>query len=101
LVGIAKRDGEWCAEIVHRYLAGRPSRPVAKLDEFCERLKSLIESRQPDVVTKEDIQLLAQLEREEAVKAGVEEFKFPTNQEILAAIRRRRATVSGREFTPA
>jgi len=61
----------------------------------------LIESRQPDAVTKEDLKLLTDVEREEAVKAGVEEFKFATNQEILTAIRRRRATVSGREFTPA
>jgi ferredoxin--NADP+ reductase len=101
LVGIAKRDGEWCAEVVQRYLAGRPTRSAATLDEFSGRVKSLIESRQPDAVTKEDLKLLTEVEREEAAKAGVEEFKFATNQEILAAIRRRRATVSGREFTPA
>jgi ferredoxin--NADP+ reductase len=101
LVGIAKRDGEWCAEVVQRYLAGRPTKPAARLDEFCARLKTLIDSRQPAVVSKEDLQLLAEVEREEAAKAGVEEFKFATNREILAAIRRRRATVSGREFTPA
>jgi ferredoxin--NADP+ reductase len=101
LVGIAKRDGEWCAEVVQRYLNGRPAKPVAKLDEFCRRLKALIDSRQADAVTKEDLQLLTEVEREEAAKAGVEEFKFATNKEILAAIRRRRAAVSGREFTPA
>jgi ferredoxin--NADP+ reductase len=101
LVGIAKRDGEWCAEVVQRYLAGRPTRSAAKLDEFCGRVKTLIDSRQPDVVTKDDLKLLTEIEREEAAKSGVEEFKFATNQEILTAIRRRRATVSGREFTPA
>ncbi len=101
LVGIAKRDGEWCAEAVRRYLAGRPTRSASELDEFSGRVKTLIESRQPDVVTKEDLKVLTEVEREEAAKSGVEEFKFATNQEILAAIRRRRATVSGREFTPA
>ncbi|HET8761695.1 MAG TPA: FAD-dependent oxidoreductase [Nitrospiria bacterium] len=101
LVGIAKRDGEWCAEVVHRYLDGRPTRCASKLDEFCGRLKTLIDSRQPDVVNKEDLQLLAQVEREEAAKSGVEEFKYATNQEILAAIRRRRSMVGGREFSPA
>jgi hypothetical protein len=52
-------------------------------------------------VTKEDLQLLVEVEREEAAKAGVEEFKYATNQEILAAIRRRRSMVGGREFSPA
>lgn len=101
LVGIAKRDGEWCAEVVHRYLAARAPRPAAKLDELERRLKTLIESRQSDLVTKDDLQVLGDIEREEAARAGVEEFKFPTNQEILAAIRRRRMMVSGAEFTTA
>jgi ferredoxin--NADP+ reductase len=101
LVGIAKRDGEWCAEVVHRYLAARAPRPAAKLDELGRQLKALIESRQTDVVTKDDLQVLGNIEREEAARAGVEEFKFPTNQEILAAIRRRRMMVSGAEFTTA
>jgi ferredoxin--NADP+ reductase len=101
LVGIAKRDGEWCAEVVHRYLAARAPRPTAKLDELGRQLKALIESRQTDVVTKDDLQVLGNIEREEAARAGVEEFKFPTNQETLAAIRRRRMMVSGAEFTTA
>ncbi|MFZ5877726.1 MAG: FAD-dependent oxidoreductase [Nitrospirota bacterium] len=101
LVGIAKRDGEWCAEVVQRYLTGRPAKTAAKLDDFTGRLKTLLNSRQPNLVTKEDIQLLTEVEREEAAKAGVEEFKYATNKEILDAIRRRRASVSGREFTPA
>jgi ferredoxin--NADP+ reductase len=101
LVGIAKRDGEWCAEVVHRYLASRPARPAAKLDEMCRELKTLIESRQSDVVTKDDLQVLAEIEREEAARAGVEEFKYPTNQEMLTAIRRRRLMVSGAEVTTA
>lgn len=101
LVGIAKRDGEWCAEVVQRYLAGRPGRSAARMDEFCEELKTLIESRQPDAVTKDDLRILAEVEREEAAKAGVEEFKFPTNHQMLAAIRRRRMMVGGTEYTPA
>lgn len=101
LVGIAKRDGEWCAEVVQRYLSGRSPRGPAKVDQMCRELKMLIDSRQPDVVTKDDLQVLADIEREEAARAGVEEFKYPTNQDMLAAIRRRRLTMSGAEVTTA
>jgi ferredoxin--NADP+ reductase len=101
LVGIAKRDGEWCAEVVQRYLASRANRPEASLSEFDRKLRTLLESRQPDLVTKEDLQLLGEVEREEAAKAGLEEFKFPTNPEMIAAIRRRRSHVSGAECAPA
>jgi hypothetical protein len=87
--------------VVHRYLATRAPRPAAKLDELGRQVKALIESRQTDVITKDDLQVLGDIEREEAARTGVEEFKFPTNQEILAAIRRRRMMVSGAEFTTA
>jgi hypothetical protein len=52
-------------------------------------------------VTKDDLQLLAEIEREEAIKAGIEEFKFPTNRDMLAAIRQRRMLVGGAECAPA
>jgi ferredoxin--NADP+ reductase len=101
LVGIAKRDGEWCAEVVQRHLASRPSRPESTLNELDRKLRTLLESRQSDLVTKHDLQVLAEVEREEAAKAGLEEFKFPTNPEMIAAIRRRRSPVSGAECAPA
>ncbi len=101
LVGIAKRDGEWCTEVVQRSLANRPPQAGTRLEEIYQELKTLLESRQPDAVTREDLVLLAEAEREEAAKAGVEEFKYPTNDEMLAAIRRRRMLVSGAECAPA
>jgi ferredoxin--NADP+ reductase len=101
LVGIAKRDGEWCTEVVQRYLANRLPQSGARLGNIDQELTTLLESRQPDAVTREDLQLLAEAEREEAAKAGVEEFKYPTNDEMLAAIRRRRMLVSGAECAPA
>jgi len=101
LVGIAKRDGEWCTEVVQRYLANRLPQSGARLGDIDQELKTLLESRQPDAVTREDLQLLAEAEREDAAKAGVEEFKYPTNDEMLAAIRRRRMLVSGAECAPA
>ncbi len=101
LVGIAKRDGEWCVEVVQRYLVNRTLQPSSRLEEIYQELKTLIESRQPDAVSKEDLYLLTQVEREEAERGGMEEFKYPTNQEMLAAIRRRRMLVSGEQCAPA
>jgi ferredoxin--NADP+ reductase len=101
LVGIAKRDGEWCGEVVQRYLANRAPRPARRLDEVHREIQALLESRRPDAVTKDDLQLLAEIEREEAIKAGIEEFKFPTNRDMLAAIRQRRMLVGGAECAPA
>ncbi|MBI3607011.1 MAG: FAD-dependent oxidoreductase [Nitrospirae bacterium] len=101
LVGIAKRDGEWCTEVVQRYLAIRQPQTNTRLGEIYRELKTLLESRQPDAVTREDLPLLAEAEREDAAKAGVEEFKYSTNDEMLAAIRRRRMLVSGAECAPA
>lgn len=101
LVGIAKRDGEWCVEVVQRYLAGRPLQSPSQIETVHQQLKSLVESRQADVVSKEDLLILADIEREEASRAGVEEFKYPTNREMLAAIRRRRMVVNGAECAPA
>lgn len=101
LVGIAKRDGEWCGEVVQRYLANRAPRPARRLDEVHREIQTLLESRRPDAVTKDDLHLLAEVEREEAIKAGLEEFKFPTNRDMLAAIRQRRMLVGGAECAPA
>lgn len=101
LVGIAKRDGEWCVEVVQRFLAARPAPTPARIEHIHYQLKTLMESRQPDLVSKDDLQILADIEREESVKAGVEEFKYPTNHEMLAAIRRRRMLVNGAECAPA
>ena len=32
-MGIAKRDGEWCAEVIGRYLATSTSQPCAKMPD--------------------------------------------------------------------
>jgi ferredoxin--NADP+ reductase len=101
LVGIAKRDGEWCSEVVQRYLSHRKARPESHLESIHQDMKALIESRQADLIMKEDLQLLTNIEREEAAKAGVEEFKYSTNREMLVAIRQRRMLVGGAEYTPA
>jgi ferredoxin--NADP+ reductase len=91
LVGVAKRDGDWCSEVLDRYLAARPPLEAAAIEETLRQLKRLIEKRQPDAVHKEDLRLLIEMEEEEGKRKGIlEGFKFPTNQQMLAAIRHRK-----------
>jgi ferredoxin--NADP+ reductase len=91
LVGVAKRDGDRCSEVLERYLATRAPRDAAAIEENLDRLKRLIEKRQPDAVHKEDLRLLIEMEEEEGKRKGIiEGFKFPTNQQMLAAIRHRK-----------
>ncbi|HEY5595084.1 MAG TPA: FAD-dependent oxidoreductase [Nitrospiria bacterium] len=91
LVGVAKRDGDWCSEVIERYLNARAPLGAAAVEEKLGRLKRLIEKRQPDAVHKEDLRLLIEMEEEEGKRKGIlEGFKFPTNQQMLAAIRHRK-----------
>jgi ferredoxin--NADP+ reductase len=91
LVGVAKRDGEWCSEVVSRFLATKPPLAEGDIQEKLRSLTALVMSRQPDVVRVEDLLILSEMEHEEGRRREIEEFKFPTNEEMLAAIRQRKA----------
>ena len=91
LVGVAKRDGEWCGEVVTRYLATRTSPPSEDAAQTLRRMETLLRSRQPDLVRADDLVVLSEMEKQEGQRRDIEEFKFPTNEEMLAAIRKRKA----------
>ena len=91
LVGVAKRDGEWCGEVVTRYLATRTSPPSEDAAQTLRRLETLLRSRQPDLVRAADLLVLSEMEKQEGRRRDIEEFKFPTNEEMLAAIRKNKA----------
>jgi ferredoxin--NADP+ reductase len=91
LVGVAKRDGDWCSEVLDRYLATRSPLEPTVIEEKLQKLRRLIGKRQPDAVRKEDLRLLLEMEEEEGKRRGIiEGFKFPTNQQMLSAIQRKR-----------
>jgi ferredoxin--NADP+ reductase len=94
LVGIAKRDGDWCSEVVKRYLSTKPPMNHTTLHEKVKSLQALIEKRQPTMISKSDLEILAQVETEEANLHGLEEFKFATNDEMLAAIQERKRAMT-------
>lgn len=92
LVGIAKRDGEWCAEVVTRYLATQAPRDRANLDAALSRLRSVLAERNVPAVDAEGLRLLELAEKEQPADGEcIGEFKFPSNQKMLAIIESRRA----------
>lgn len=84
LVGVARKDGETGARIVLQYLQTLPS--PADVHAVQENFKSLIKKIAKPIVTKEDILRLEETERAEAERHMLEEFKFGTNEEMLAAM---------------
>ncbi len=90
LVGVAKRDGDWCAEVVARYLKTKTDGSDAKT--VLGKLTSLLASRKSHPV---DVKRLRVLEKaEQAHKSSsdaIGEFKFTTNQDMLAHIEKGKA----------
>jgi ferredoxin--NADP+ reductase len=87
LVGVAKRDGDWCAEVVTRYLetkaAGSPVSAV--LDKLQARLKER-KSRPVDITGLRALQAAEKAHKDMTDYIG--EFKYVTNQEMLSLIER-------------
>jgi len=84
LVGLARKDGERAAKAVQQYLEILPPGAVtlAAVDALKQRLFSLGKP----VIVKDDILRLEAVEQAEAEKQGLEEFKFASNEEMLAAM---------------
>jgi ferredoxin--NADP+ reductase len=87
LVGVAKRDGEWCAEVVTRYLSTKPVPSNNAAGEILRKIRQILASRGVRSVDIKDLRVLEAAERAHAHSGEcVGEFKFATNQEMLAAI---------------
>ncbi len=84
LVGVARKDGERGAKAVLQYLENlAPSAdPAAHLKVLQERLQAL----DKPIINKQAVARLFEAEENEAARLGLEEFKFGSNEEMLAAI---------------
>ncbi len=89
LVGVAKRDGEWCAEVVTRYLdAKNPGQPVSA-KAVTEKLAGLLKERKSRPVNLAGLKALDAAERAHSGSTDcIGEFKYATNQEMLDLIDR-------------
>lgn len=90
LVGVAKRDGEWCAEVVTRYLeAKNPSQP-ASAKTVTDTLTNLLKERKSRPVNLAGLKALDAAEKAHSGATDcIGEFKYATNQEMLNLIDRR------------
>jgi ferredoxin--NADP+ reductase len=87
LVGVAKRDGEWCAEVVTRYLGQKSPKPGSAAGEVLKKLQQALSARGTKVVDVKGLRALEAAEKTHA-KTGdsIGEFKFTTNADMLAKI---------------
>lgn len=84
LVGIAKRDGEWCAEVLTRYLDSSGQGQHKTTQEVLRRLQNLLKERKVHAVEAEGLRSLEIAEKAYTdTQDCIGEFKFATNQEML------------------
>ncbi len=81
LVGYARKDGTNASKAVWQYLQTLPPNGAST-----ERLGALLEGADKPIVRNADIKKLEAVEKAEAEKRGLEEFKFASNEEMLKAI---------------
>ncbi len=84
LVGIARKDGERGARALMQYLETLP--PAEDAEAALAELRAHLSQLGKPVISKEDILKLEAAEQAEAEKQGLEEFKFASNEEMLAAM---------------
>ncbi|HUN85158.1 MAG TPA: FAD-dependent oxidoreductase [Terracidiphilus sp.] len=93
LVGIARHDGELGAAQALEYLKSVPETDPLKQCEILEQLTR----KQLEPVTKEDLTLLAGVEKRIAEERGLSSFKFSDNGAMFQAIDEERERMSSLE----
>lgn len=91
LVGTARKDGVRGAMALMSYLATRPTTGALAPAEVAQRLRIV----KPEVVSKADWLALEMHEAQRAAALGLPEFKFDSNEAMLAAIDQARTPVRG------
>jgi ferredoxin--NADP+ reductase len=86
LVGVARKDGENGAQAVIEYLNTLP--PSDKIDQILSDFRKHLDRLGKRIVVKEDLKQLEEAEKAQAEELQVEDFKYKSNQEMLAVIER-------------
>jgi ferredoxin/flavodoxin---NADP+ reductase len=85
LVGVAKRDGDWCAEVVERYLGMKTG--GGGVNKVLDRLHARLKQRRSRPVDVNGLRALDGAERTFSQKTDcIGEFKFSANQDMLKYI---------------
>jgi ferredoxin--NADP+ reductase len=88
LVGIAKRDGDWCAEVVTKYLSTKTSSTHSDVKVVLGKLASILTAHKSHPVDLEGLRILESSEKSHWGEESIGEFKFMSNQEMLKLIER-------------
>ncbi len=88
LVGIAKRDGDWCAEVVNRYLSTKSPGNHADTKAVLDKLAAMLTAHKSHPVDVEGLRILESQERSHWGEDCIGEFKYTSNQEMLELIER-------------
>lgn len=89
LVGVAKRDGEWCAEVVTRYLDTKHSGQPVAAKAVTDKLTGLLKEKKSRPVNLAGLKALDAAEKAHSSATDcIGEFKYATNQEMLNLIDR-------------
>jgi ferredoxin--NADP+ reductase len=88
LVGVARKDGEMGAMAVVECL--KTQEPLENPAEVVANLESRLSQLDHPVVTKQDWQRLELVEQDEAEQRGLEAFKFKSNEQMLAVIKKQK-----------
>ena len=92
LVGIAKRDGDWCAEVVTKYLSTKTSSNHPDIKSVLGKLVSILTAHKSHPVDLAGLRTLEASEKSHwSEKECIGEFKFTSNQEMLKLIERGKA----------
>lgn len=87
LVGVAKRDGDWCAEVVSRYLASKSVGSQSKV--VLDKLRAILKERKSHPVDVKGLRALEAAEKSHKDRSDcIGEFKYATNQEMIGLIER-------------
>jgi ferredoxin/flavodoxin---NADP+ reductase len=88
LVGIAKRDGDWCAEVVSRYLSTKSSESHSDAKVVLDKLAAVLTTHKSHPVDVEGLRILESQERSHWGEDCIGEFKYTSTQEMLELIER-------------
>ncbi len=89
LVGIAKRDGDWCAEVVNKYLSTKTSGSHSDIKVVLDKLASILAAHKSHPVDLEGLRTLEASEKSHwSEKECIGEFKYTNNQEMIELIER-------------
>ena len=87
LVGIAKRDGDWCAEVVNRYLATKTSGSHYGVKVVLDKLASILKAHKSHPVDLKGLRVLESREKShQGATDCIGEFKYASNQDMIELI---------------